>query len=105
MPGGLPINVASLPVNTFYIHLGIKFQDGNARPRSSAVDRGAVRKAGRAMYALFGRYRKQGWCNANLLCHVFDSLVESVLCYGCDVGCRLGVYITVLLFTFCALDD
>jgi hypothetical protein len=99
VPGGLqfPINGASLPVDTFYVYLGIKFQDGQ---QCKATLEGAVVKARRAMYALFGRCKKQGWCNANLMCHLFDSLVKPVLCYGCEVWgvdwvstlCRTGKF-------------
>lgn len=83
VPGGLvfPINGAPLPVNSSFAYLGVRF-DGEP---CKLVLKGAVAKAKRAMYALLGKCRKHGWCNVNLLCHLFDSVVKPVLCYGCEV--------------------
>lgn len=84
VPGGLefPINGAPLPVSTSYVYLGLKFEDG--QPCRAALQ-GAVAKAKRGMFALFSKCYKHRWHNVDLMCHLFDSVVKPVLCYGCEV--------------------
>ena len=84
MPGGLQLlyNGAPLPVESHYVYLGLRFEDG--QPARAALT-GAVSKARKAMMAMFGRCYKMGVHNVDVQGHLFDALVKPVLCYGCEV--------------------
>jgi hypothetical protein len=75
-------NGAPLPVESSYVYLGLKFEDG--QPARAALG-GAVTKAKKALMAMFGRCYKLGAHNVDLQGHLFDTIVKPVLCYGCEI--------------------
>ena len=79
---GFTYNGASLPIKDGYLYLGLWFKNG--QHLRSALD-GAADKARRAMYGMFSRCYAMKMHNVNLQCHLFDSLVRPLLCYGCEV--------------------
>ena len=81
---GFTYNGASLPIKDGYLYLGLWFRDGKTWRLKKALD-GAVDKARRAMFGMFSRCYAMRLRNVNLQCHLFDSLVRPLLCYGCDV--------------------
>lgn len=75
-------NGATLTVSKSYVYLGLTFEDG--KPMKDALDR-SITKARKALFALYSQCHKLGMHNVDVKCHLFDSLVKSVLCYGCEV--------------------
>ena len=71
-----------LDVKPAYVYLGLKFTDGEACKHALTP---AVAKARKVMHAMFARCYKWGLHNLNAQGHLFDTLVRSVLCYGCEV--------------------
>ena len=81
---GFTYNGASLPIKDGYLYLGLWFRNAKNWHVKKALD-GAVDKARRAMFGMFSRCYAMRLHNVNLQCHLFDSLVRPLLCYGCDV--------------------
>jgi hypothetical protein len=84
-PGTTPTFMYSgrqLAVKPAYVYLGLKFTDGEACRHALTP---AVAKARKVMHAMFARCYKWGLHNLNAQGHLFDTLVRSVLCYGCEV--------------------
>ena len=80
--GEFPFNGAPLPIKPSYVYLGLRFEDEQLCRTALPA---AVDKARKAMYALLGKSRAQDLHNVDLLCHLYDALVQPVLCYGCEV--------------------
>ena len=79
---GFTYNGASLPVKDGYLYLGLWFRDGQSL--RTAVT-GAVEKARKALYGMFSRCHALKLHNVNVQCHLFDTLVRPLMCYGCEV--------------------
>jgi hypothetical protein len=79
---GFTYNGASLPIKDGYLYLGLWFRKG--QHLRTALD-GAVEKARKALYAMFSRCYALKLHNVNMQCHLFDTLVRPLLCYGCEV--------------------
>ena len=71
-----------LHIKPHYVYLGLKFVDGEACKHALIP---AVTKARKVMHAMFSRCYNWGLHNLNVQGHLFDTLVKSVLCYGCEV--------------------
>jgi hypothetical protein len=103
--GGSPVSI-----RTSYTYLGLDFGGDNRPGALGARGRGGrdgwaaaaladrVVRGRKVMFALLGQCCKTGVRNVNLQLHLFDSLVRSVLCFGCEVwgpdaaaaGCASG---------------
>ena len=79
---GFTYDGASLPVKDGYLYLGMWFRDGQHLKMALT---GAIDKARKAMYAMFSRCYALRLHNVNMQCHLFDTLVRPLLCYGCEV--------------------
>lgn len=75
-------NGVELPTKSHYIYLGLRFEDG--QPARLAI-KAAVARARKALHAMFSRCYALKVHNADLQCHLFDSLVMPALSYGCEV--------------------
>ena len=84
--GGAPTHFMymgrQLQVKPSYVYLGLRFADGEV---GKHVLTQAVAKARKVMHAMFARCYKWDLHNLNAQGHLFDTLVKSVLCYGCEV--------------------
>jgi hypothetical protein len=83
--GAIPpfiFNGAPLTRSTSYVYLGLPCTDGE--PAKSMLSR-AVHKARGAMYGALARCRALDLANVDAVAHLFTSLVQPVLCYGCEV--------------------
>lgn len=79
---GFTYNGASLPAKDGYLYLGLWFRDGQSLKTAQT---GAVEKARKALYGMFSRCYALGLHNVNMQCHLFDTLVRPLMCYGCEV--------------------
>jgi hypothetical protein len=79
-----------LPVVDSFVYLGVRFYNKCNLRGSIQMNKGSnLSKAKMALGAMRMRCRSMGLHNVHILCKLFDSLVGSVLNYGCEVW---GVY-------------
>ena len=72
----------TLPTKASYVYLGMTFTDGEPIKKQLSL---MVTKARKVMYALFGRCYKLLLHNLDAQGHAFDTLVQPILCYGCEI--------------------
>jgi hypothetical protein len=86
-----------LEVKDSYTYLGLNYVDGQQLKHQLQA---RVDRARKVMHAMFGQCFKVNLQNAEVISHLFDTLVMPVLCFGCEVWgpdwispvCRTGKF-------------